>query len=418
MTDIHNREKYLSNTVENIQESELSQHNTELVLEFRNHLMAENLSTERISRYMTSFNTLAPHIDFKLDQVDKKELKALVGKINQNDIKKEDYSVWTLAEFKKAIRKFYKFQTGKEEPELIDFVTTNVKKNEKPRTDPEELPKPEDVKELVKTASHKRDEALIFLLWDSGARIGELLNLKWKDIRFGEQLTKLRFRESKTGERKIPIRESVEALKEWRREHPRSDEPDSHVFVNLRNRQRQEDKDYPQMTYSAASNRIRKISKDSAVDCKTNPHAFRKGRATYLASQGMNQAQLCEYFGWVQGSDQAATYIRMANKDLEKAVKQIQGLEQEEEKQDSLEPVKCPQCQEVNSSTKDYCKSCNALLSQDKKMVKEFKKKEVKQETKQELFEEFMGEDQLSQEEKKDMVDKKLNRKMQEKGLI
>lgn len=409
----------MSGTVEKIKQSNLSQHNIQLILEFKNHLMAENLSIDRLSRYMSSFNTLAPHINFKLDEPDKKDLKKLVGKINQNQIKEDkEYSVWTLAEFKKLIRKFYKFQTGEEEPAIIDFVTVNVKRNEKPKTDPDELPAPKEVKELVQTASHKRDEALIFLLWDTGGRIGEVLNLKWKDLRFGEQLTKVRFRESKTGERKVPIRESVETLKEWRREHPRSSEPDSHVFVNLRNRQRQEDKDYPQMTYSAASNRIRKISKDAGLDCKTNPHAFRKGRATYLASQGMNQAQLCEYFGWVQGSDQAATYIRMANKDLEKAVKQIQGLEQEEEEQESLEPVKCPQCQEINSSTKDYCKNCNFMLSQDKRMVEEFKKKEVKQEVKQDLFEDFMQEENLSQEEKSDMVEERLNQKMQEKGLI
>lgn len=61
----------------------------------------------------------------------------------------------------------------------------------------------------------------------------------------------------------------------------------------------------------------------------------------------MNQAQLCEYFGWVQGSDQAA--LHMADKDLEKAVKNIQGLKVEKQEQESLEPVKCPKCQETNA---------------------------------------------------------------------
>ena len=108
MTDIHKRQKYLDSTIQKIKDSELSEENTELVLEFRSHLMAENLSTERISRYMTTFNTLAPYIDFHLDEPEKKKLKELVGKINQNQINEKEYSVWTLAEFKKALRKFYK----------------------------------------------------------------------------------------------------------------------------------------------------------------------------------------------------------------------------------------------------------------------------------------------------------------------
>ena len=51
-------------------------------------------------------------------------------------------------------------------------------------------------------------------------------------------------------------------------------------------------------------------------------------------------------------------------------------------------------------------------------MVEEFKREEVKQEVKQDLFEEFMQKDNLTREEKTDMVDEKLNQKMKQKGLI
>jgi integrase len=213
MGDVHNRQKRLEATAQKLRESELSDRNTELVLKWKNHLLAQNLSKDAVCRYMTSFNTLAPNIDFPLDDPEKSELKAMVAKINQSGLKDKDYSVWTRAEFKKGIKSFYKFQTGEEDPEILDFLTVNVKKKDKPKADPQELPCPSDVKKLVQAASNRRDEALIFVTWDTGARIGEILNLRWKDVKFGDELTQIRFRESKTGERRVPVREPVEMLR-------------------------------------------------------------------------------------------------------------------------------------------------------------------------------------------------------------
>lgn len=70
------------------------------------------------------------------------------------------------------------------------------------------------------------------------------------------------------------------------------------------------------------------------------------------------------------------------------------------------------------TSIKYYCKNCNTILTQDKNIIEEFKKKEVKKEVKQDLFEEFMQKEKLTHEDKTDMADEKLNQKMKEKGLI
>jgi integrase/recombinase XerD len=414
MGDVHKRQERLEATTKKLKKSELSKRNTELVLQLKNHLLAQNLSIDATCRYLTSFNTLAPHIDFPLDEPDEEKLKALVGKINQSAINDKDYSVWTLAEFKKALKKFYKYHTEEDNPDIVDFMTVNVKKSEKPKTDPDELPTPSDVKKLVQTASNKRDETLIFLTWDTGGRIGEILNVKWKDIKFREDLTQVKFRESKTGERQVPIRESVETLREWRERHPQSSDPESYVFTKLRRTNGGKQFSEEQMTYSSANSRFRRISEQAGVNCKTNPHAFRKGRATNLASQGMNQAQLCEYFGWVQGSDQAATYIRMAEKDLDKAVRQIHGLEPEEEEEENLRPKKSASCETVNAGHIDYCKNCNELISSDVRLVEKHKENQVVGEVKDELVEELFDRAGFSEEERDKLMEKKMEEKMDE----
>jgi site-specific recombinase XerD len=74
--------------------------------------------------------------------------------------------------------------------------------------------------------------------------------------------------------------------------HPQSSNLDAHVFINLRRISGDKQFSENQMTYSAANARFRKLSSNAELSCKTNPHTFRKGRATNLAAQGMNQAQL------------------------------------------------------------------------------------------------------------------------------
>ena len=120
------------------------------------------------------------------------------------------------------------------------------------------------------------------------------------------------------------------------------------------------------MTAGAARRMIKKTRKRTDIPdyIKLNPHAWRKGRATYLASIGRNQAQLCEHFGWVQGSSEAAKYIRLAKKDLKKALMQEHGLEAEDDDSDTdLRPIKCSNCGSVNAATWDLCRECNTDVS-------------------------------------------------------
>lgn len=205
MSDIHNMERRLKKSISRLKESDYSREELEKILEFKEHLRAEGVGRKAVQRYLYSFITLAPSIDFSLLDPDKMELKKLVGKINNSEINEKDYSVWTIKEFKKAIRKFYSFLTGEEEPEIVDFISTNVKRSKKPMTSPEELPGPSEVKKLMNSRDLFRDRLMIFFTWDTGGRIGEILNVKWEDVTFRKTGAKIRFRKSKSKKREIPI---------------------------------------------------------------------------------------------------------------------------------------------------------------------------------------------------------------------
>lgn len=299
----------------NLHEDYILDHNFEVVNDFVDFLKAQNIGERRIKRYICSFKKLAPHIDFKLDRAEKSDIVGLVGLINQNELDDKELSPHTLAEYRKFLKKFYKWNNGGKEPDKTKFFSVNISKRDQKLVDPENLADEENVLEIVQNGDRARNKALIMTLWESGARIGELMDAKWKDYIVKDDLASLKL-DGKTGKRKVPIKRSIEYLEAWKQKHPTSSD-ESYLFTPY--------KFDRQLSYACMRKAMNQCIDGVETNFKTNPHAFRKSRATYLASKGMNQAQLCEYFGWVYGSDEAEKYIRLAQSDLEEAFQRAEG---------------------------------------------------------------------------------------------
>jgi integrase len=362
--DIHSRKDKIKNTLKSIEESqEISDHNKALIEDFKNYLEAQDLSIDRISRYMYTWKMFSEYIEWKIDEASKDDLIDLVGDINKDKIKDKELSEHTKMEYKKALKKMYsdfldKNRDAVDGEHLTDFFNTSVPDK---KVDPDRLPQPKHLKSMIKQADKIRDKAFMVTLWSSGGRIGEVLGLKWKDVKFKDTLTSVTFRKTKTGgSRTVPLRAGVVYLQELQSSDERSDDPEAYIF-----RSRYDN----QMSYNAAYSIIDRARKEADVPerVKTNPHAWRKARATYMASQGANQAQLCEYFGWVQGSQHAAKYIRLAESDVEDAVLSMYDMNEEEEEQEKdLIPVNCPECSKLNRFESENCKRCGEVLTTSK----------------------------------------------------
>jgi site-specific recombinase XerC len=67
---------------------------------------------------------------------------------------------------------------------------------------------------------------LFMLLWDSAARIGEIMKLKVGDVLF-DQYGGVIFVNGKTGKRRIRLTASVPDLQQWLNIHPLKDNPDA-----------------------------------------------------------------------------------------------------------------------------------------------------------------------------------------------
>lgn len=370
--DPHNLEKRLEKTVRDLDSEEISSNNQQLLKKFYDYLVSQELSNSRVTRHLQCMKVIAEYTDEDLETISKSKMVELVGAINQNQIKERELADSTKAEYRKSLIKFYSdfIDAMKEEienvpegfdgKELTDFFTSTCKTT---LPDPDTLPEPDTVRELVRNAPKTRDKTLLMLLWSTGGRISEILGLKWKDVRFqsrkDKELVTVVFRETKTGEnRKVPIRTGFVYLKDLKKEDPKSKDQDSWLF-----RSEQTGK---QLGYRSAYKAIKRARKKADVQehIKTNPHAFRKARATFLASQGMNQATLCEYMGWVQGSNQASVYIALAESDKENTVMELAGMKKRGDREEKdLLPVKCHECGELNRFETENCRECGQTLT-------------------------------------------------------
>lgn len=188
--DPHNQTTRIQNTVSSVKSSnKISQENKDLITDFKSYLEGQGLSKSRISRYLYSLKKIAEEVGWKLNEPDKDRLIKLVGDINQSKYWDKEIAEATKKEYKKLIRKFFKdyLSTKSEDIDgeaLTDFFTLTVKEQ---YADSEELPKPCHIAHIVQNCKQPRDSSFCMVLW-SAARIGAILGLKWKDIRFHEDI--------------------------------------------------------------------------------------------------------------------------------------------------------------------------------------------------------------------------------------
>ncbi|KXB05013.1 hypothetical protein AKJ50_01815 [candidate division MSBL1 archaeon SCGC-AAA382A13] len=200
--------------VRRIKNSEsLNQEDRDLLHEYKRDLEVEGLSDSRIFKLLIHTRKYAEKLDGKsladATEGDIKDLVAWVQKRNLADSTKRDY--------REILKRFYKWLNGGEYPEKVEWISTTRKKKNKKL--PEKMLDENDVEKLLNSTRNSRDSALISLMWETGARPGEYLDLKVCDIEDREKGKKVLI-DGKTGPRRLPLVSSVPHLNIWLSQHP------------------------------------------------------------------------------------------------------------------------------------------------------------------------------------------------------
>ena len=146
----------------------------------------------------------------------------------------------------------------------------------------------EDIEKLRDGCSKKRDVAIIDLLYSTGIRVGELVNLNIQDIDF-EQRECIVFGKGEKERRVYFDAKTKIHLKEYL--NSRIDDNNA-LIVSL-------DAPYNRLQISGVESRIRNLGRSLGLN-KIHPHKFRRSMATRAIDKGMPIEQVQKILGHSQ----------------------------------------------------------------------------------------------------------------------
>jgi len=265
------------------------------------------------------------------------------------------------------LKLFLRWLLPEREKELFTFKMKKPKRN----LPTDQLITRKDIQTLVEACDTPRDRALIMLLWDTGARLGEITTLNYNQVEF-DKYGAVVIVDGKTGRRRLRLTDSVPDLQAWINMHPMKNVPGAPLFITY-NRYGIGSK---RMNFRTVENRLKNLATKLKMDKRIHPHGIRHARLTDLTKsdgtkKGFSEMELRIYAGWEKNSTMPETYVHLSGEDLDRKVLMNAGLlvESDEERKDrALEAKKCPRCKTLNAYDSKYCSSCSFVLDKQTAM--------------------------------------------------
>jgi integrase/recombinase XerD len=230
-------------------------------------------------------------------------------------------------------------------------------------TTPDGILQEDDILAMVSNVRTFRDKALIFCLYESGARIGEMSRIKWKDVVFNDDGTVgLSLTDTKTLKiRHSLLGASVEYLAGWRNNYPGTPNNDSFLFIS---------ENGEPMEYRAMSQVVTRAAKKAGVDKKVTCHLFRKSRITSLIKQNYQESVIKQAMWGNLGTNMFKTYVVLSEQDIDAEFREKMGIKKKEIKEDKkMVPRQCAYCFAMNGPQSSYCHICGRPLTEESKAV-------------------------------------------------
>ncbi|MFI5418300.1 MAG: tyrosine-type recombinase/integrase [Candidatus Lutacidiplasmatales archaeon] len=274
-----------------------------------------------------------------------------------------DNEVWTQITLRSVLYSFWKWRCEGRGEEFPSWLRIPISKRNVNRKDHADVLTPEEVASLAEHAPNLRDKALIWVLYETGGRIGEVLALRIGDVeRTDYGALRLYFPTGKTGRRTVPIFEAaVPNLLLWLKNHPRHDDKSAPLWSGIQAGDRMGEP----IGYRMAFKVLRKAADRAAVKKPVNPHSFRHSRATHVAQNPQVSTSVLEqFFGWQPGSPMAKTYVHISGKEVEDSMARAHGIEVG--RADSPKPhlpLTCARCSTSNDPDGKFCVQCGGPLS-------------------------------------------------------
>jgi len=336
--DIYNIEQKLKSAEQNLKKSKIPESDKKLIIQFEDHLMLEKgLSVHRVVKYLYTLKKIREHLNTPFQEASKDDITTFLKWLRTSE-----YSDWTKRDYKLVLKKFYAWLG---QSTLTDWIRT-----ERPHSEmlPEELLTEEDIINMITAAPTEMNRALVSVLYETGARIGEIGSLQIKHVAF-DQLGAILYVDGKTGPRAPRIVWSGSYLEEWLDQHP-DRTGSAPVWLNQYGEA---------LGYGGLRKNFLTCAKAAGVEKRAYHHLMRHSRASEM-SGAMTESRMSVYFGWVQGSGMPASYIHLSGQAANNSVLSMYGLQPPAIQQSLLWPRTCQDCGKIHGPTYRTCLECGS----------------------------------------------------------
>lgn len=267
----------------------------EIVNNYKEALLKSHKSENTVYAYVTDVNLYVKYLNSKDISIDKTDNLSVLGYIQH--LLSQGKSERSINRIVISLRSFYNYL---KDQEVIKEIPKIYYKNTSTTRKLPEILTIDEVDRIIKIVDKDcnkgiRDNALLELMYATGMKVSEIINLKVYDVNL--ELSFVKCLDNKNFERLIPIgRSAVEAIKEYFKIRDRvACAGVDNLFVNLNGNQ---------LTRQGVWRIVKEYSHRAGIKKEVNLNTFRHSFAVHLLQNGANVRAVQKLLG-----NQVLTYM-------------------------------------------------------------------------------------------------------------
>ena len=255
-----------------------------------------NYSKNTINTYLNSLNHLKDSTNKDLLKLTSNDIEKFISKL--------EIDSRSISNYLSAYKTFYNYyiKLGKLNNNPIDSISSpKLAKHLPVYLTVDEVDKLLDIE--IKDAFSARNKSILEVMYSSGLRISELINLEFKNIDLNDSIIRVMGKGSK--ERIVPISDlAIKYLKIYVKDY-RADlvkkETNNYVYLNNHGKK---------MTRQGVFKMIKKLTSEKGINKDVSPHTLRHSIATHMLENGADLRIFQEFLGHENiGTTQIYTHL-------------------------------------------------------------------------------------------------------------
>jgi len=356
--DVHKYDQRLEN-IEILVKEQLTKHNAELIFGFDGYFINQSKAKATRLKAMQSLKNITIMYGKNWEKsITSSDIDGIVTKIMKKYATKDGQESNTTSDLKKYLRHFIRWYfTGTHDIAAIDNVQChklikNVKIKKIKDTLVRESLLTEDDRDAILEGCNGDTmwRAFIWVLWESGARPGEVLNIYLKNVTHNDIGFKIAV-SGKTVARNILLVESAPALAQWLNSHPFRDNVEWPLWIQFQKGYRGRP-----LTHKTALQTLKNLAKQAGIRKRIYLNLFRHSEVTRMIGP-LSDGQTKKRHGWSPMTRMLAKYQHIVDEDVDDALREYHGLNAKKKTKNNPHIV-CQVCRTENPIDADFCYKC------------------------------------------------------------